>query len=62
LALARFFAGFAIRKSSRFFPALISRASQPAVPPLPLHVSPVLGCRYFAATFVPELCLQFGPF
>src|SRR5882757_7519145 len=54
LALARFFRpGFAIKKSSRFLPALISRASHPAVPPLPLQVSPVLGCRYFGATFVP---------
>src|SRR3954468_4802086 len=52
-ALPRFFAVLAIRKSSFFFPALISRASHPAVPPLPLQVSPVLGCRYFAATFVP---------
>src|SRR5947209_7146506 len=48
-----FFAGRAIRKSSFFLPALISRASQPAVPPLPLHVSPVFGCRYFGATLVP---------
>ena len=23
------------------------------MPPLPLQVSPVLGCRYFGATFVP---------
>src|SRR4051812_39513298 len=49
----RFFAGFAIRKSSFFLPALISRASHPAVPPLPLHVSPVFGCRYFGATLLP---------
>jgi hypothetical protein len=50
LALARFFLpGFAIKKSSRFLPALISRASHPAVPPLPLQVSPVLGFIDIAA-------------
>src|SRR4051794_24506509 len=53
LARPRFFAGLEIRKSSFFLPALISRASQPAVPPLPLQVSPVFGCRYFGATLVP---------
>jgi len=53
LALRFFRPGFAIRKSSRFLPALISRANQPAVPPLPLQVSPVFGWRYFGATFVP---------
>src|ERR1700693_1547129 len=52
-----------MRKSSRFVPALTAAASHPAIAPLPDQVSPVLGLRYFGATFRPAKALPrgFGP-
>jgi hypothetical protein len=45
-------AGLSIRKSSRFFPALIAAVSQRGCAPRPAQVFPSLS-RYFGATFLP---------